>query len=104
MPLMNDTLIKALVALLLVCLLLWRSFASMSRQRSVSSILRLVGTGFLLVVALTHICEALRILPWMHWGAKRSVGHYIDLWSAVLGLTLFAIGFLTRSIAKRRIR
>jgi|SRR4029453_11505889 hypothetical protein len=42
------------------------------------------GAGCLLVVVLTHACEAFRLFPWMHWGAEHSVGHYVDLSSAVL--------------------
>ena len=41
-----------------------------------------------MIVVLTHICEALGVLPWMHWGLKSSVGHYLDFWSAAVGLTL----------------
>ena len=44
------------------------------------------------MVVLTHLCEALGLFPWMHWGLEDSFGHYLDLSSAVLGLTLFPIG------------
>ena len=37
------------------------------------------------VVVLTHLSEALHLIPWMNWGAENRVG--LDLGSAVLGLT-----------------
>ena len=33
----------------------------------------------------------------MHWGLEHSAGHYLDLGSAVLGLTLFSVGYLLYS-------
>src|SRR5437016_14275757 len=41
------------------------------------------------------------LLPWMQWGSNHSVGHYLDLGSAVLGLTLFPIGYLLHALTKR---
>jgi hypothetical protein len=37
----------------------------------------------------------------MHWGLEHSLGHYLDFWSAVLGLTLFPIGYLLHALTKR---
>jgi hypothetical protein len=54
------------------------------------------------MVGVTHICEGLHLFPWMHWGLKHSLGHYLDFWSAVLGLTLFPIGYLLHAVTKRR--
>jgi hypothetical protein len=53
------------------------------------------------MVVLTHIVEAFQLFPSMHWGAEHSVGHYLDLWSAVLGLTLFPVGYLLHTLRKR---
>jgi hypothetical protein len=72
------------------------------RGKTVFSFLQLLGAGCLVVVVLTHVSEALHLLPWMHWGLEHSVGHYLDFWSAVLGLTLFPIGYLLQVFAKRR--
>ena len=55
-----------------------------------------------MVVILTHVSEALDVFPWMHWGLEHSLGHYLDFWSAVLGLTLFPMGFLLGALTKRR--
>jgi len=59
------------------------------KGKTVCSFLQLLGAGCQVVVVLTHLCEALHLFPWMQWGSEHSVGHYLDFWSAVLGLTLF---------------
>jgi hypothetical protein len=41
---------------------------------------------------------------WMHWGAEESAGHYVDLGSALPGLTLFPIGYLAHALARSRVR
>ena len=64
--------------------------------------LQLVGAGCLMLVVLTHVAEALHLFPWMQWGMEHSVGHYLDLFSAIFGLTLFPIGYLLHAFAERR--
>jgi len=54
------------------------------------------------MVVLTHVSEALRLFHWMDWGLEDSVGHYLDFGSAVLGLTLFPVGYLLHALAKGR--
>jgi len=90
---MNVTLVKALVALVPVSMLVVWSSVMVARRRTLFSLLQLVGAGCLVVVVLTHVCEALHLLPWMRWGQPDSVGHYLDLSSAVLGLTLLPFGY-----------
>ncbi|MEY2491389.1 MAG: hypothetical protein QOH24_340, partial [Verrucomicrobiota bacterium] len=63
-------------------------------RQTVWLFLELVGAGCLVIVGLCHVCEALHLFPFMHWGLKPSVGHYLDFWSCVLGLTLFPAGYL----------
>src|SRR5216684_4762316 len=63
------------------------------REKTLWSLLQLFGTGFLMVVVLTHVAETLRLFPSMHWGLAHSVRHYVDLWSAALGLTLFPLRY-----------
>jgi hypothetical protein len=53
------------------------------------------------MVVLTHLCEALHVFPRTQWGSQHSAGYYLDLWSAVLGLTLFPIGYLLHALTKR---
>lgn len=98
---MNVTLLKALVVLVPASILFSGSVVLFLRGRTVSSLLQLVGAGCLVLVVLTHICEALHLFPWMRWGLEHSIGHYLDLWSAVFGLTLFPIGYLVHSLTKR---
>ena len=98
---MNVTLLKALVALAPTGMLLIGSVILFFREKSVGSFLLPIGAGCLVVVVLTHISEALHLFPWMHWGLDHSVGHYLDFWSAVLGLMLFPVGYLLRALAKR---
>jgi Ca2+/Na+ antiporter len=90
---MNTTLLKALIALIGVCLLFSWSAISFSKEKTKWTFLQVLGTGFLVMVTLTHICEALNLFPFMRWGHPDSIGHYVDLSSAVLGVTLFPIGF-----------
>jgi hypothetical protein len=48
----------------------------------------------LVVVALTHVAETLSLFPSMRSGEPDSIGHYIDLSSALLGLMLVPVGYL----------
>src|SRR5579863_478050 len=98
---MNATLLKALVALALVGMLLSGSVAVFLRAKKLSSLLQLLGSTCLVVVILTHVAEALRLFPSMHWGLEHSVGHYLDFWSADLGVTLFPTGYLLQAVTKR---
>jgi hypothetical protein len=98
---MNVTLLKALAALVPTCLLLSGSAVLFFRGKTVWSFLQLLGAACLVVVVLTHICEALHLFPWMQWGAEHGVGHYLDFASAVLGLTLFPLGYLVHAFTTR---
>jgi hypothetical protein len=72
------------------------------RDKTLYSFLQLLGAGCFVIVVLAHISEGLHMFPWMHWGLEHSAGHYLDLSSAVLGLTLFPTGYLLHSLAKRQ--
>jgi hypothetical protein len=100
---MNDTLLKGPVILVPACMLFSGSAVLFVRTKTVWSFLQLLGAGCLVVVVLTHICEALHLFPWMGWGLENSVGHYLDLSSAVLGLTLFPAGYLFHVLGKRHV-
>jgi Ca2+/Na+ antiporter len=88
----------ALAALVPVCMLFAGSAVLFSRGKTVCSFLQLLGAGCLVMVVLTHVSETLHLFPWMHWGLEHSAGHYLDLGSAVLGLTLFPIGYLLHAL------
>jgi hypothetical protein len=98
---MSVTLLLALGALVPASMLFSGSMVVFLRTKVVSSVLQLLGTGFLLLVVLTHVFEALDVFPRMRWGAENSTGHYLDLSSAVLGLTLFPLGYLLHAIRNR---
>jgi hypothetical protein len=98
---MNVALLKALVASVPVCMLFfWAAFVFF-RRKTLCTVLQLLGAGCLVMVILTHICEALQLFPWMQWGLPNSAGHYLGFFSAVLGLTLFPVGFLCYAFRQR---
>jgi hypothetical protein len=96
----NPTLEKAIALALPVALLLGFSILRVARARTRSAWLQLLGAGCLLIVVLTHVAEALHILPSMGWGEPHSVGHYTDLVSALLGVTLLLAACLVATRAK----
>jgi len=95
---MDATLFKSLAAIVPVALLLIGASVTYSRGISASSVLQLAGSACLMVVVVTHVCEALHLLPWMGWGEERSMGHYLDLTGSVLGAFLFPFGYLLQAI------
>jgi hypothetical protein len=97
----NTTLQTTLLALVPVCMLFAGSAVIFSSTKTVASFLQLLGAGCLVIVVLAHLSEALHLFPWMNFGRAHSVGHYLDLWSAVLGLTLFPLGYLFNSLTNR---
>jgi hypothetical protein len=98
---MNTTLVTALVALVPVCALFSGSAIIFLRERAFSTLLQLLGATCLVMVVVVHVCEALAIFPAMHWGEPHSVGHYLDFASAILGVTLFPLGYLLHALSKR---
>jgi len=95
---MNVPFYKALVALLPVSLLLSGSAIMWLRGKTLYQFIQLLGAGCLVLVVLTHVCEALHLLPGMHWGLEHSAGHDLDLAAAVLGITLFPVGYLLQAL------
>ena len=71
------------------------------KEKTFACFLQLVGAVCLVVVVLTHVIEAFRLFPSMHWGHEHGVGHYIDFVSAIVGLSLFPIGYLLHSLTTR---
>jgi uncharacterized membrane protein len=90
----SDALLRAAVASVPVCALFCWSFVSFRRTKRVWPGLQLVGAACLVVVVLTHVAEALQLFPSAHWGSPTSLGHYLDLSAAILGVTLFPLGYL----------
>ena len=97
---MNVTLLKALIALVPAGTLFLGSAILFFEGKTLGSSLQLLGAGCLVIVVLTHVAEALNLFPWMHWGLKHSVGHYIDLWCAVFSFILFPFRYLLHALTK----
>ena len=97
---MNVTLIKALALLAVAGALFGFTAYRHSRTKPVVSLLQLAGAGLWIVVALAHICEALALFPMMGWGREDSIGHYLDLSSALLGTGLLSVGLVLQVIKK----
>jgi hypothetical protein len=91
---------KALGALIPVCMLLSGALVLFLRTKAAAAILQLLGAASLTVVVLAHVAETFSLVPWMEWGLPDSAGHYFDLASVVLGLTLFPLGYLWQSLMK----
>jgi hypothetical protein len=54
------------------------------------------ASACLVVLILTHVAEALRILPGMGWGLPNSPGHYLNLFSAASGIILLLLACVVR--------
>jgi hypothetical protein len=99
---MNSSFLVSLMMLVPTALMFSGSAIWFCREKAVWSFLQLVGAGCLVVVVICHLSEALHLFPWMQWGLKHSVGHYVDFWSCVLGLTLFPVGYLFHALTRRK--
>jgi hypothetical protein len=98
---MNMILVKALAAFVPVCVLLAGSVVLLFRAKTAWCVLQVVGAGGSVVVILAHLCEALHLLPWMGWGLENSPGHLVDLSGAILGVTLFPVGYFLHALTDR---
>jgi hypothetical protein len=98
----QGTLLRSLIALAPASALFAGALVLFSRGRTVFSLLQLLGAGALMVVVLTHALEGLHLFPSMHWGSEHSAGHYLDLCSATVGLTLFPLGYLLHALKGER--
>jgi hypothetical protein len=58
--------------------------------------LLLGASACLVVLILTHVAEALRILPGMGWGLPNSPGHYLNMFSAASGIALLMLACVVR--------
>jgi len=89
---MNLAVLKSILALAATSTLLAGSAILYQRRGTIGSVLQLLGAACSVVVALAHVFEALAVLSAFGWGQPRSIGHYVDLGAAVLGLTLVSAG------------
>ncbi|MGH8202812.1 MAG: hypothetical protein ACREVO_21000 [Steroidobacteraceae bacterium] len=79
-----------------VTLLVVFSTLSITRKPTLPAIVQLLGAILLVVVVLTHIAETLRLLSEMGWGRPATPGHYLDLISAIGGVTFLVTGYWLR--------
>jgi len=93
---MNSTLVKALLAFVPASGLLVYSVIAFAKHPRLPASFQLLGSGCLVIVVLTHVCEALGLFPSMRFGEPDSAGHYIDLAASVLSVILLPAGFLLR--------
>lgn len=84
-----------------VCAIFLVSTAGFAREKTVWRFLQLLGAIFLLIVVLAHIGETFHLVSWMRWGENDSPGHYLDLFSALLGLILLPLGYLLHVLRRR---
>ena len=90
------------IAIPVFAVLAW-SYIAFVRERNSGSLVQLIGSAFLLIVVLAHFAETYHLLPAMGWGLPSSPGHFLDLFSAVLGVILLLFGyFLRRNTSRRR--
>jgi amino acid permease len=98
---MNEAALKTLIALILACALFAGSAIIWLGRKSMFSFFQLLGAAALVVVALAHVFELLRVFPRMGSGFQGSVGHYLDFLCAILGITLFSLGYLLHAVDTR---
>jgi MFS family permease len=82
----------------IICALVWQ----LSRQRIASRFVQLIGAAFLGMVVLTHVAERFSLFTKMEWGRPNTAGHYLDLTSAAVGLTLPSIGHICAALTGRK--
>ena len=92
-----------IIGLVPALLLLSGSALLFFKTKTEPTLLQLLGTGCLMVVVIAHVCEAFGLFPWMGWGRPDSAGHYLDLVSAVIALTLFPVGFVWHALRARQL-
>lgn len=97
---MTATLVKAVVALVPTCMLLFGAAIMSSREKSLTLVLQLLGAGALVAVALAHVCEAISS-PGCIGGLSTAPG---TTWMPPVPfsvLPLFPTGYLFRALRKR---
>ena len=77
------------------------SLAVFAKKKTTEALTQLVGATFLLVVIFVHVSEAFGFFPWMGWGQPDTLGHYVDLTSALAGAILLSVGYIARRLNKR---
>lgn len=92
---------KSVLAFALTATLLAGAALRFRHRRSAAAGLLVLATVCFLVVALTHVFESLAIMPAAGWGQPHSVGHYLDLTAALLGIAA-TVGAVLATLLRRR--
>jgi len=96
-------LLRVIVISIPVLMALWASTLAFAKEKTLTALVQLTGALCLLLVIFAHTSEAVGFLPSMGWGQPNTAGHYIDLASAIIGVTLLTVGYLLRRLFRRRI-
>jgi hypothetical protein len=102
MPDAYAALLRSLTVLVPVSMLFVGAAGAYARRKGTAAFLQLLGATGLVLVVLIHVLEAVHAFPWMGWGRQHTAGHYLDLVSAVVGGTLFPLGYLLDSLSDER--
>ena len=78
------------------------SAIAVARERTWWSLLQLLGACLLALVILAHVAETFGLFPSMGWGRRDTMGHYIDLVSALGGSILLPTGYIGRRVRVKR--
>src|SRR4030095_16739060 len=62
----DDSYVRLIAIGVPACMLFSGSVVLFLREKTSPSLLQVLGAGCLMLVALTHVFEALHLLPWMH--------------------------------------
>ena len=96
--------VKLLAIGIPVSVILFATVIRYARERNSWRLLQVAGAVSLLIVVLAHIAEAFHLARWMRWGESDSPGHYLDFFSAILGLTLLPLGYVFHILNRRKHR
>lgn len=89
--------LKGVLAFAAACVFFGVCTVLVLTRRGLGSALQALGIGCFGVMALTHFFENFSILPKLGWGQPHSVGHFIDLVAALLGVILVTTSFALAS-------
>ncbi len=99
---MQNTIPKAFIALFFLLIIFVWSITVFQKQKSKFSLMQLSGSVLLLFVALFHSFEEFHLFTFMQWGQPHSIGHYLDFFSAILGVLFFLVGIISPLFVKRK--
>jgi Mn2+/Fe2+ NRAMP family transporter len=104
MPDAGAALLRSLTVFVPVSMMFVGAAVGYARRKGTAACLQLLGATGLVLVVVLHVFEAVHALPWMGWGRQHSAGHYLDVASALIGGTLFPLGYLLDSLRKAFVR